>query len=55
MRKKQETTWIGNNDKYYIEKREGENKKCEEYCNVAQYCPFYRKLKGLDEGEKENA
>ena len=46
--------WKGvNDDKHYIEKREGENKKCEEYCNVAQYCPFYRKLKGLDEKENE--
>ena len=31
---------------HYIEERKGENKKCEEYCSVSQFCPFYKKLKG---------
>lgn len=28
-------------DKHYIEFRQGENKKCNEYCNVRQWCPLF--------------
>lgn len=42
----------GLDNKHYIETRLGEPKKCNEYCNVNIYCPFYRKLKGLDESEE---
>lgn len=35
---------------HYIEERIGECKKCNEYCNVNIFCPFYRKMHGLDEG-----
>lgn len=39
--------WKGVTEKdHYIEERKGENKKCEEYCSVSQFCPFYKKLKG---------
>lgn len=33
--------------KHYIEFREGQDTKCDDYCNVKQWCPFYKaKLKG---------
>ena len=39
--------WKGVTEKdHYIEERKGECKKCNEYCNVNIYCPFYRKMKG---------
>lgn len=44
----------GLDSKHYIEERKGECKKCNEYCNVNIYCPFYRKLKGLDKESEEN-
>lgn len=28
-------------NKHYIEFREGQDTKCDEYCNVKQWCPFY--------------
>lgn len=37
----------GLDDKHYIEFREGQDTKCDDYCNVKQWCPFYqRKLRG---------
>lgn len=27
----------------YVEVRKGENKKCDNYCNVKQWCPYYMK------------
>lgn len=41
---KQYMEYKGLDDKHYIECRTGVNKKCEEYCTVAEYCPFYKKL-----------
>lgn len=39
--------WKGVTEKdHYIEERQGECKKCNEYCNVYQWCPFYKKMKG---------
>lgn len=35
-------------DIYYIEKREGQNIRCENYCNVSKFCPYY---KGGDKNE----
>lgn len=33
--------------RHYIEFREGQDTKCDDYCNVKQWCPFYKaKLKG---------
>lgn len=29
--------------KHYIEFRQGENKKCNEYCNVCEWCPLFNK------------
>ena len=29
--------------KHYIQFREGKDSKCDEYCNVAEHCPFYKK------------
>lgn len=46
--------WKGVTEKdHYIEVRKGEDKKCNEYCSVNIYCPYYRKKMGLDkEGEE---
>ena len=41
--------WKGVTEKdHYIEVRKGECKRCNDYCSVNQFCPFYRKMKGLD-------
>lgn len=32
-----------------IEKRVGENRKCEDYCSVCNYCKFYKELKEKEE------
>lgn len=37
--------YIANNEldsKHYIEFREGKDGRCDEYCNVKQWCPFYQ-------------
>lgn len=41
----------GLDSKHYIEERKGECKRCNDYCSVNIYCPFYRKMKGLDNEE----
>lgn len=42
--------WKGVTEKdHYIEFRQGENKKCNEYCNVKEWCPLFNKKK-----EEEN-
>ena len=41
----------GLDNKHYIEERKGECKRCNDYCSVNIYCPFYRKMKGLDNEE----
>lgn len=41
---------------YVIEKRIGEDRKCENYCTVNKWCPFYQmKLKEEENASKENA
>ena len=30
-------------DQYYVEVREGKDKRCENYCNVCQWCPYYKR------------
>lgn len=40
------SAYISNNDldnKHYVEFRQGKDSKCDEYCNVTQWCPFYRR------------
>ena len=38
--------WIENTGKGdYIEYRSGEDKKCNDYCNVNEFCDYYQKLK----------
>lgn len=34
--------WKEENDGDYVEKREGQDKKCLEYCSVAQFCSYYQ-------------
>ena len=37
---------------FVIEKREGQDKKCDNYCTVRQWCPFYQmKMKEKENGE----
>ncbi len=44
--------WKGVTEKdHYIEIRKGKNKRCEDYCNVTKWCPFYQKMKGENENE----
>ena len=40
------------NQKMYIEKREGKNKRCEDYCNVAEFCE-QRKIENQEVYERE--
>lgn len=41
-------------NKHYIEFREGKDKKCLDYCPVAQFCPFFKKKYGdLNEGNSK--
>lgn len=38
--------YITNNNldkKHYVEFRQGKDSKCDEYCNVTKWCPFYQK------------
>lgn len=42
--------YIDNNaldDKHYIEKREGADNLCDNYCNVNKWCPFYQQKVGM--------
>lgn len=34
--------WMANNRGDFIEQRLGEDKKCKEYCNAAQFCSYYK-------------
>lgn len=43
---KEAQEYIENNaldSKHYINFREGKDSKCDEYCSVAEHCPFYKK------------
>lgn len=31
-------------DKYWLQERKGESKKCIDYCNCKNFCPFYKKM-----------
>lgn len=33
-------------DEYWVEVREGEDKRCEDYCDVAEFCPYWKSKKG---------
>lgn len=37
----------------YISKRIGENRRCKDYCDVCQFCDFYKSLSNESEEEKE--
>lgn len=37
-----ENRQAGKDDLFYVEHREGEDTKCQSYCSVAQWCPYYR-------------
>ena len=34
----------GKKDLFYVEERPGEDTKCESYCSVAEFCPYYQAL-----------
>ena len=42
--KKEAQEYIANNGGDTIEFRQGESKKCSDYCTVCQFCPFYKKM-----------
>lgn len=37
-----ENRQAGKDGLFYVEHREGEDTKCQSYCSVAQWCPYYR-------------
>mgnify|MGYP003866293879 CR=1 FL=1 len=44
--KKQAYKRAQEDDSYYVQERPGINKKCEEYCDVKEFCPFYKQMIG---------
>lgn len=46
-------TMKGLDNKHYIEFREGSDTKCQDYCPVSAYCPFYQKKYGGNNGKVE--
>ena len=40
--------WMATNDGDYIEVRKGEDKKCQDYCNAAQFCKYYKEVVAND-------
>ena len=43
---KEAEAWKQLNGGDFIETRLGENKKCEDYCRVCEFCSFYQQIKG---------
>lgn len=48
--------YIDNNmldDKHYIEKREGADNRCDNYCNVNKWCPYYQSKHAGEDNKQE--
>jgi hypothetical protein len=44
VRAMEENRKADSNDLYYVEYREGEDTRCQSYCSVAQFCPYWKGL-----------